>query len=261
MRFCLPFFRNWFCQSVELEKPRKPEAHTQPELIERLSHELRTSLTGIVGYSEFVETSATDPMVNFTAKIIRESSVDLTRASNAFFDLYRLNVGQMTIEPSVFSVNEEFRSIVRVHQKQALEHDVNLIYTCSTDNFLLEMNADMQKVRQVLDALIYWATHLVEKQQSIHLDVSVDEDCQNVTLMIIFLDTYISSSRIELLHDFWSNDSYKFRLQEGPGVELAFVKALIYFLQGEAVFRTALNELPRLEVRLPVQYNQAKVSV
>lgn len=258
MRFCLSHMRNWLCQKWA---PQKPVAQTQPELMERLSHELRTSLTGIVGYSEFVESSATEPMVNFTAKIIRESSLGLARASNAFFDLYRLNSGQIKIEPSVFAVNEEVRSVVRAHQKQALDHDVNLIFTCSAENFPLEIDADVQKVRQVVDALIHWAIHLVDKQQSIHVDISGDEDSQAVKLMIIFSDTLISNAQTELLQDFWTNDAYKFRLQEGPGVELAFAKALIALLQGDVVYRTAFNELPRLELRLPVEYNPSKVSV
>lgn len=95
MRFCLSQFKKWLCQSFVC---KKSVDQTQSELIERLSHELRTSLTGIVGYSEFVESNATEPMVNFTAKIIRESSHGLARASNAFFDLYRLNLGQVKIE-------------------------------------------------------------------------------------------------------------------------------------------------------------------
>lgn len=258
MRFCLSQFKNWLCQSFVC---KKPVVQTQSELIERLSHELRTSLTGIVGYSEFVESNATEPMVNFTAKIIRESSHGLARASNAFFDLYRLNLGQVKIENSTFSVNEEVRAVVRSHQKQALDNDVNLIFTCSAETALLEMSSDVQKVRQVVDALIYWAVHLVEKQQTIHVDVSVEEDTGYVILMIIFLDASVSSFHDELLKDFWSNDFYKFRLQEGPGVELALAKALIYLLQGAVVYRTAFNELPRLEVRLPTQYSHVKVKV
>lgn len=252
MRFRLSRFRSWLCQGCE---SKQRVAETRPELMERLSHELRTSLTGIVGYSEFVESSASEPMVNFTAKIIRESSLGLARVSNAFFDLYRLSLGQMKIEPSVFCVNEKVRAVVRAHQNQALEHDVNLIFTCSAENFFLEMNADVQKVKQVVDALIYWAVRLTEKQQAIHVDVSIDEDARYVKLMVIFLDAAMSQSQIGLLKDFWSNDLYKFRLQEGPGIELAFTKALIELLQGAVVFRTDSNEAPRLEVKLPVQYN------
>lgn len=255
MRFCLSHIKKWLCRNFG---SKKSVVQIQPELMERLSHELRTALTGIVGYSEFVETSATEPMVNFTARIIRESSIGLSRVSNAFFDLYQLNLGQIKIETSVFTVNEEVRSVVRAHQKQAINHGINLIFTCSEETLPLKITADVQKVRHVVDALTYWAIHLAEKHQSIHVDVSIDKDDCYVKLMMIFLDYSISSSQVELLKDFWTNDAYKFRLQEGPGVELAFVKALIELLQGNVVYRTAINELPRLEVRLPVQYNETK---
>lgn len=39
-----------------------------PSLMSRFSHELRTSLTGIVSYAEFLETGSNESMVSFTAK-------------------------------------------------------------------------------------------------------------------------------------------------------------------------------------------------
>jgi signal transduction histidine kinase len=70
-------------------------AINQAELMARWSHEMRTSLTGIVGYSEYLESISTEPMVNFTAKIIKESSLGLARASNAFFDLHSIESGKL----------------------------------------------------------------------------------------------------------------------------------------------------------------------
>ncbi len=255
MQFCLSRFKTWFsqafvCKSVDFQN--------QSELMERLSHELRTSLTGIVGYSEFVETNSTEPMVNFTAKIIRESSQGLTRASHSFFDLHRLKLGQIQINCSIFSISELVRDVVRFHQKQALEHDVNIVFTCSKDTFLLQMNTDAQRVRQVVDALIFSAVQSTGQGRSIHVDASLDSEKRDMQLTVISLDAVTDGADIQLLAEFWHNDHYKFRLQEGPGVELALVKALIYFLQGSAEYRYASDELPRLMVRLPMRYKQAK---
>jgi len=258
MRFCLSRFKAWTsrvfaCKSVD--------SKNQSELMERLSHELRTSLTGIVGYSEFVESSSAEPMVNFTAKIIRESSQGLVRASNSFFDLHRLAQGQIQADCSKFSISELVRSVVRLHQKQAIERDVNLIFTCPAETVLLEIYADTQRVRQVVDALVFGAVQTAGKGKLIHVDVSLDDEKKYIKLMLISLDLSTDRAQIELLKEFWCNERYKFRLQEGPGVELALAKTLIYFLQGSAEYSYVSDELPRLIVKLPMCYRQAKVSI
>ena len=56
----------------------------------RFSHEFRTYLTGIVGYSEFLENTENQSMTNFTAKIIRESSLNLSKIGAAYFELDKL---------------------------------------------------------------------------------------------------------------------------------------------------------------------------
>ena len=258
MRFCLSRLKSWFSRTFA---SRGGGIQTQSELMERLSHELRTSLTGIVGYSEFVESSSTEPMVNFTAKIIHESSQGLARAINSFFDLHRLSLGQIKISCSTFLINRLVWDVVRHHQKQALQHDVNLIYTCSKETFLLEMYTDAQRVRQVVDALIFGAVQSAAKGKSVHVDASVDETQSYFQLTVLGLDVVTDIAQINLLQEFWCTDRYKFRLQEGPGVELALAKALIYFLQGSAQYRYVVNESSQLIVKLPMRCTQTKVSV
>jgi K+-sensing histidine kinase KdpD len=236
------------------------ERTNQYHLIERLSHELRTSLTGIMGYSEFVESTSTEPMINFTAKIIKESSQSLARTSNSFFDLHRLTEGQMTLKLSSFSISQLVRDVVRDHQKLALEHEVNLFFTCSDETFLLEMNSDEQRVRQVVDALVFAAVQQAGKEQSVHVDVSFDESKNFVQLILNSSAVVIDHAQINLFKEFWANKTYTFRLQQGPGVELALARALIYFMNGHAIYDALrVNDLIQLVVNLPMNDGQSKV--
>jgi signal transduction histidine kinase len=256
MSLCVFQLKAWMSKKFGSKRPA-PNNHS--ELIERLSHELRTSLTGIVGYSEFVESSSTEPMVNFTAKIIRESSQGLSRASNSFFDLHRLELGELKVDCVTFSISELIRDVVRVHQREALEKDVKLIFTGSAETFLFDMYADASKVRQLIDALIFGGIQSAGKGMSIQVDISLDGDQSHLRFMVIALDSEFNGSQIELAQEFWCNENYRFRLQEGPGVELALAKALIYFLQGQAEYRAIPSEAPRLIVTLPMRYIETKV--
>lgn len=254
MRFFISKWKNIIFQKPVPAAAKESASQISFELMERLSHELRTSLTGIVGYSEFLESSSTESMVNFTAKIIKECSIDLSRSSNAFFDLHRLESKQIPIVHSVFCLGELAREVVRYHQRQVQSHEVSLLFTCSSDVSFLEMNSDLKLVRQIIDSLVHGAIRFVGKKKSIHFDISLDEDTNCIKLMLIAIDSSSDSAKVRLYKDFWNSDCYKFRLQEGPGVEQALAKALIGLLDGHAEFYASNEQLPHLTVLLPKNY-------
>ncbi len=255
MRFSWSQLKAWFFPACKCKHDTQEK--NQYQLIERLSHELRTSLTGIVGYSEFVESTSTEPMINFTAKIIRESSQGLARTSNSFFDLHRLTEGQLMLKQSSFSISNLLRDVVRDHQKLALEREVNLYSTCADETFLLEMNSDEQRVRQVLDALVFAAVQQAGKEQSVHVDVSFDEGKNYVQFVLNSSAVVIDHSQINLFKEFWANTAYTFRLQEGPGVELALARALIRLMNGYVTYDAlGLDDRIQLVVNLPMHDGQ-----
>lgn len=258
MHFSLSHAKSWIYRKFSC---KRGYSENQSDLMERLSHELRTSLTGIVGYSEFVESSSTEPMVNFTAKIIRESSLSLARASNSFFDLHRLELGQIQVSPSSFSISELVRDAVRIYQKQALDQTVSLSFACNAETFFAEMFSDVKQVHQVVDALIYGAVQSAGKENSIKVDLSLDEDKNYVKLMLITEGLSLDDSQEELYKKFWNSERYKFKLQAGPGIELALAKALIFFLKGHVEYQIRPSDPPRLIVRLPLKYKKSKVDV
>lgn len=254
--------RFWLTQlkSCTFLRPNRGQAQVRPlpdsQLIERLSHELRTSLTGIIGYSEFIETNSTESMVNFTAKIIKESSLGLARTSNAFFDLYRLELGQIQVACSEFCFIELVRDVVRFHNKRRGEHCVNFIFTCSQD--VSYMFSDIKLVRQIVDSLVYGSIEIAGKGKSVHFDVSLDYESGLFRLMFIYLDALSNENKIDLFKEFWNFEYYKFQLQEGPGIELSLTKELIRLLHGNTKFQASSDQMPHLMVMLPIEFFQVK---
>lgn len=250
MRIVFNQIKTWLMQVLRF---KHASILNQEEFMARLSHELRTSLTGIVGYSEFLESTSAEPMVKFTATIIRESSQGLARTSNALFDLHRVECGSLKLNCTWFSIYELVLNVVRLHQPMAREHDVNLLFTCSNDLFLIEMYSDVLRVRQVVDALIFGVIQSTRKGESVHIDMLLDTLKTGVTVKMIFLDACADIAQIELFKEFFLGGSYKFRLQEGPGIEMALAKSLIYLMQGKAVFREVNKQKPELMVSLPIR--------
>jgi K+-sensing histidine kinase KdpD len=237
----------WRCLGLR----RGPDTNQQSALMERVSHELRTSLTGIVGYAEYLETNSAEPMMNFTANIIRESGLDLARASSSYFDLQYLKQGQIRRTESRFFLAEVTREVVQKHQTKAAQRDVRLVFSCSGPASAQAMSSDVDRIKQVLDGLIFDAVQAVDQWGCVRVDLSVNEVSQS---LVWTLETSASKGdllRTELYEKFWRNDNYRFRLQQGPGVEMALSKALIQFLGGQAVYRTTADLPSQLMVTFP----------
>lgn len=228
------------------------DSQAQNELMARLSHELRTSLTGIVGYAEFLEANAAEPMMNFTAKIIRESGLNLARASNSYFDFQYLNSGSINLTSTRFLLAELVGNVLEKNQSMAQDFDVSLFLTCSDDVQSICIKSDIDRQRQVIDAVVFDAIQTSEKWSVIRLSLGVDEHERFLTLSI---DTSTSSknrSEPDLLDQFWNHDNYHYRLQQGPGVELALAKALLEFLGCKVSYQVTSESSTRLVLMFPI---------
>lgn len=226
----------------------------QTSLMDRFSYESRTLLTGILGYSEFLELSSEDAMVAFTAKIIHESSQGLVRVMNSFFDLHYLKLAQIKVNCSSFSATELVRDVVRSNQKYARERRVTIFFMCSDDSILHEMYSDVERVRQVLNALIYNALQMSSKNDTINVNVNLDQEQEYFELKISLLKTTFNAVQLNIMDEFWVSSDYEFKLHEGPGLEMALAKEMIIFLQGKAKWKARLTDNPHLIVSLPMQY-------
>lgn len=223
-----------------------------PSLMSRFSHELRTSLTGIVSYAEFLETGSNESMVSFTAKIIRESGQSLSQATSAYFDLENLSRGEvrLTCTRSVFS--DVLREIVQEHQDAAADRDVTLIFKCNESLLSKTISTDIQRLRGVLSALISGVIQMLHPWSVAHVELTYSESRYAWFLSIAMSNASNDGRSMDLFKSFWNDEEYKFRLQEGPGVVLASAKSMLEFLGAYAKFEDAAStDAPRLVVIFP----------
>lgn len=230
---------------------RKKQPELQSALMNRLSHELRTSLTGIVGYAEFLESGSTDPMMNFTANIIRESGKSLTRTSQSFFDLYLLTQRQIRLKCSRFVFADVVRDAVSQYQALAANREVSLGITCAENAIEVVVSSDVDRLRQVLDALLHGVVQASDKWSMVQVHMTLDEIQDELSLSIVSSGLSLSPPQIQMQTQFWNRDDYQFKLQDGPGIELAFTKAMILFLDGSVQFEHSVEFPSRLVVKFP----------
>ncbi len=122
----------------------------QKELIANVSHDLRTPLTMITGYSEIMRDIPGENTPE-NVQVIIDESTRLTELVNDMLDLSRLQAGTARIEKSVFDLTETVRSTLTRYSKLT-EHDgFSIVFEAEAD---VEVEADRKKILQVVYNLI-----------------------------------------------------------------------------------------------------------
>jgi signal transduction histidine kinase len=248
MLFGLPNARDWLMKRNLFAQ----DVYDQASLMARVSHELRTSLTGIVGYAEFLENRSVEPMMNFTAKIIRESGSNLTRSCNSYVDLQYLQRGQVRLVRESFNLSDLLQELVDWHHPQALERGIHLQCSCAQDARVTSISADTKRVRQILDALIFNAIQMAETWDAINIHLSLREGEKFLKLGIESTQMKLDQEKLKLEEKFWNTDAYEFCLQDGPGVEMALAKSLIHLAGCSARYAVTQGHVGTLQLTVPV---------
>jgi signal transduction histidine kinase len=117
------------------------------ELIAGLSHELRTPITSILGFSEIL---LEDPGVHNEAheliELINASSSDLSRMVNDLLVAARIDAGALTMDLAEVNLSDEVRAVVTVYRRSGENIDVNVPP--------IRVHADALRVRQAIHNLI-----------------------------------------------------------------------------------------------------------
>ena len=248
--------RGWqgFCQHFVTKKPSSAEGAIvlPPDLVNRLSHEMRTSLTGIVGYAEFIEAGAEPAMVNFTAKIIRESSQELARSVQSFIDLYQVMLAPSHLLCKEFVAAKEIHALVQKYQAQAHALDVSLIFNGADDVLSVTLRSDLERFTKMLEALIGGGLVSATRGAVLVVALSLRSEQQAIELAIYEVGGADKSVQSKLMQQFWIEPDYIYKMQEGPGVDMALAKALLISLKGQAEFKSVKGQGDQLRLLLPL---------
>ena len=224
------------------------------DMVKRLSHDMRTTLTSIVGYSEFIESKTVEPVLGFTSKIIRESGSDLMRLFQSFYDLVQIEAGDAVLNLSDVDLMTTIRDVVRAHQVRASEWNVRLTLTRAPEMDFVKMQTDFVKFQQMLEIMMFSTLQFAAPKSTLQLHVDYDEQPGYVNLSFLEFGAGEDHPDVGFMEDFWMKDECPpMLLQQGPGIELALAKALLKFLKGAAVYRYLPNVGVSIRVTLPLK--------
>ncbi len=194
----------------------------QKELIANISHDLRTPLTLISGYSEVMR-DIPGEMTPENMQIIIDETARLSSLVSDLLELSRLTEGKQSIEPSPFSITETVKETVSRYAHLTQKDGYNITFVSDGDAVI---SADKTRVLQVIYNLINNAINYTGEDKTVTVIQTVKEG----TVRISVKDTGdgIAPEKLPMIWErYYKAGDFHKRGKVGTGLGLSIVKNIL----------------------------------
>ncbi len=217
-------------KAVELrasEERLRQLGHFRQQFFSNMSHEFRTPLNAIQGFSQAVlhrQNDMSDAQIADYVKLIEKSARELGVLTDDVLDLSKLDAQKFELDLQDFDLSRLIRSVIIRHATQASDHDI--ILTCDIEEDWIIL-ADPRAIRRCLDCLISNALKFSPDGKEIRINVF---RCGHSTFMIGIKDHGPGIPKTEL-ETIWTSYARctlaKDTGKVGAGLGLAMTRSLV----------------------------------
>lgn len=234
----------------KLEQMRK-------DFVANVSHELKTPITSIKGFSETLLDGALNDhqTAEYFLSIILKESDRLQSLIQDLLDLSKVEQQGFQLSTEIIDLREILEEIVIILQGKSKEKDIDL--SVSIPEGLLHIEGDLYRLKQIFINLINNAITYTPQGGSVHISVEKHEHY----VMIKVSDNGIGIVKEEIpriFERFYRVDRARSRNSGGTGLGLAIVKHLIEAHKGQISVSSKIGEGTTFTVKLcikqPVDY-------
>jgi len=232
-----------------LEEARKEQEHVEQmrkDFISNISHEFRTPLTVLRGYTEALK----DRLVpqedtNKYYNLMLKETNGLDKLVSNLLDLSRLQTGKLELNLTILDLNELIESVVTNMRMLAQEKQIDIQYNPVEE--LSPYKGDYDRLKQILTIFIDNAIKYSPKNTVINLMLSVGE---HVAITVEDHGYGIPEDEIPYIWDQYYRTK-KTASEKGYGLGLAIAKQLIELHSGTVEIESKLNTGTRVILKLP----------
>ncbi len=194
----------------------------QRELVANISHDLRTPLTMIKGYSEVMR-DIPDENSPENVQVIIDETERLTELVNDMLDLSKIKSGTRKPELEVFDLTETVRAVMKRYEKLTERDNYRISFKSDID---VCVNADRTMILQVVYNLINNALNYTGEDKSVQIIQSVEGN--KVRISVIDTGDGIAEEDIPYIWDrYYKVDKVHKRAKVGTGLGLSIVKGIL----------------------------------
>ena len=223
----------------------------QRDFVANVSHELKTPLTSIQGFSQALldGTAATPAQQKQSVQVIYNEASRMYRMVLALLDLARLDAGIADLQRAPVDIRALLNGIAERFAPQAHSAGVKLVFEASP---LPTITGDGDRLAQVLNNLVDNALKYTPRGGMVRLTAAPADDCVEITVE----DNGAGISPGDLPHvfeRFYQVDASRTGgVHHGTGLGLAIAREIVRAHGGKMNVRSAVGQGSQFTVRLPL---------
>ncbi|MFJ3056644.1 ATP-binding protein [Herbaspirillum sp. NPDC087042] len=242
----------WLASSLVKSRRAAMEANlAKSRFLSNMSHEFRTPLNGVLGYSDALREELGESPLAPYATAIHDSGNRLLNLVNAILEVTELEDGRVTVHLEPENIRELVGQSIARHYPAA--HGKGLQLDCRiSDDVPQIVVCDERKVQRVLENLIGNAVRYTD-QGRIMVEVE-REGSKELTIRI--QDTGIGIAEEKLDHvfeKFAQVDDSPQRAKDGAGLGLTIAQRLVLLMGGKLVLQSKQHQGSTFSFTLPLQ--------
>jgi len=222
------------------------------QFIATMSHEFRTPLNAIIGFSEMLKEEYFGPL---GARNYKEYAGDINGSGRHMLDLVNdildfsaIEASKRQMEMEVFSFDEILRDSIRNVERQLAEKGLHLKREVPDD--LAPMYADKRSIYQIMLNLLTNAVKFTNPGGSITVHAECDDE--RFTFSVSDTGIGIDASQLDTITEpFAQTHSNAHIAGTGTGLGLTIVKSLVEAHKGTLVIDSVLGEGTSVTISLP----------
>lgn len=222
------------------------------EFVRNVSYQLRSPLTTILGYTQFLESGQVgelnDQQSNFLNSILTASN-NLSKLIDDILDLAMIEARRLDLEISEVDLSSVISDSVNLVVTNAADTEINV--TSEIQDDIGTVTADERRLRQILFNLMTNALRFTESGGEINIRAHKQED-------MIWLSVSDTGTGIEYEKQASAFDSFNSGDRQGAGLGLALVRSFVELHGGQVMMQSAPGKGTKVICMLPVDCSGAQ---
>lgn len=205
------------------------------EFLENMRHDIRTPLSGIIGFADILKQASDNPIIKEYAETLVVSSHALLDFLNEILETIQMTSGEIPLLKKKFNLKKKLDDIISLNQSKAKQKnlDLQLEYDTTFPQYLI---GDPKRLQRIVLELVANALNFTNKGQIKVAAKMVKKQDNNIIAEITVIDTGIGipvEKQQEIFTRFKRlSPSYE-GIYKGAGLGLAVVKQFIDDLDAE----------------------------
>lgn len=235
----------------------KDASMAKDALLANLSHEFRTPLAAMLGYSELIASGLErGSQMSQWIEVVQSNGRYLNRILGDLLDLSRVEAGQISIDSSFFEVDQLLALEIASSTPQASRKGLHFVV--NVDGAIpRRIKSDPVRLRQVLSNLLSNAIKYTDEGEvRLHVSAHRSDEDRGDELHLRVEDTGIGipeGRQVEVFDRFVRVDGSTSSGAQGVGLGLAIVKAIVERLRGSVTLESKAGQGTIVSVQIPLE--------